>query len=730
MGDHALHDEGSHVEPDERTRFTRPAPAATLDRLREQMASDREDEPPPDVPRDQWERPLIVSRDGSQVTAYIRASKYGKRIEDYYALHRWDERNIVWGMSRGHHLVVKAAALTVQTGKDNVAALQDVAERAKIIAGADSGAITGTGLHKLSQRRDAQEDLSWLDPTTLGCLDAYEALLAPFEVLAAETFVVCDELEGAGSFDRAIRLVRDIVWPDGVIWPAGMIVIIDVKTGKVTSMSYWACDFSCQQLIYASGEPYLPGVTILEDPAVRSARNVVRVDDQPGVNGRIGWDAIGVPGGPSQRWAMILHVPALEPWLAHWERVDLDVAREDAAAAQQAWERGRVKRAARFLALPSSALELPPGWPDNDRVGMSRQGSTPVDSAVSEPLDPATIDAAKIDTVAAKQAQTTATLRQRIERADDRDKIDALYDAWHASPAWTEALTEQCAARWSALTPPRDRDEDVATCDACNYDRHQCRACGVNVPHGMVACVACSLRVALDTARTFDALETLWIAHGPGGDDIWTEEHTGAAQARYDALEAEQTTPRDRPGHDVGPCAADDYPMTITDESWTPDVITLWCHECLLPPGHPQTDDPIAWCDCNQGETCFDAATACRQRAHAPEHCPTLAEPLPEGTVAIVVGPSAINGSDEFTDDAVNPVATEAATEEPEEPGPFDDTLSLADLRTAITEALTVDALNALYDAHSEDGTNLWDDECNTLARDRYDALAPAEVSS
>jgi hypothetical protein len=691
------------VSTDEQTRFTRPA--ATMERLREQLATDREDEPPPDVPRDQWERPLIVLPDGSEVAAYIRASKYGKRIEDYYALHRWDERNIVWGMSRGHHLVVKAAALTVQTGKDNVAALQDVAERAKIIAGADSGAITGTGLHKLSQRRDAQEDLSWLDPTTLACLDAYEALLAPFEILAAETFVVCDELTGAGSFDRAIRLLRDIVWPDGIVWPAGMILIVDVKTGKVTSMSYWACDFTCQQLIYASGEPYLPGVTILEDPAKRSARNVLRVDDQPGRNGRIGWDAIGVPERPSQRWAMILHVPALEPWLAHWERVDLDVARDDAAAAQQAWERGRVKRPARFLALPNSALALPPGYRlAGTDDGMSQPGSTPVDSDVSEPLDPATIDAAKIDTAARKQAQTTATLAERIARADDRDKIDALYDAWHESPVWTEALTEACAAKWSALTPP----EDVATCDACNYDRHQCVACGVNVPHGMTACVACSLRVDLEEARSFDALETLWIAHGPGGDGIWTEEHSGAAQARYDALEA----------------AGD-----------------LHCHECTI------DDDPAPWCDCQPGETCFDVATACRQRAHAPEHCPTFAEALPEGTVAIIydaaadpehpitaaatsAGVFAGPDDDPAGPPAVNPVATEATTEPPDEPGPFDDTLSLADLRTAITEALSVDTLNALYDAHGEDGTRLWDDECSTRAQAAYDRLAPEEVCS
>jgi hypothetical protein len=41
-----------------------------------------------------------------------------------------------------------------------------------------------------------------------------------------------------------------------------------------------------------------------------------------------------------------------------------------------------------------------------------------------------------------------------------------------------------------------------------------------------------------------------------------------------------------------------------------------------------------------------------------------------------------------------------------------------------------VDALNALYDAHGEDGTRLWDDECSTRAQAAYDRLAPEEVCS
>ena len=150
--------EPEEIEP---ARFARPGPA------RPEQPIEREDDPPADVPRDQWDRPLIVLPDGSDIVAYVRASKYGKLIEDYYTLHRWDERNIVWGMSRGRHLVVRAQSVREQTGREAVATLQDIAERAKLLAGADAGALTGTGLHKLSERRDAGEDLSYLDPMTM-----------------------------------------------------------------------------------------------------------------------------------------------------------------------------------------------------------------------------------------------------------------------------------------------------------------------------------------------------------------------------------------------------------------------------------------------------------------------------------------------------------------------------------------------------------------------------------
>jgi hypothetical protein len=650
--------EPEEIEP---ARFARPgAPKPDLTAV-------REDDPPPNVPRDQWDRPLIVLRDGSDVRAYIRASKFGKIIEDYYTLHKWDERNIVWGMSRGRHLVVRAQAVTAQTGKDNVNTLQDIAERAKLLAGGDVGALTGTGLHLLSERRDAGEDLSYLDPHTMLCLDAYAALLAPFEVLATEQFVISDELGSAGTFDRVLRLRFPIRWPDGVIWPAGMIVVIDVKTGKVTSMPYWGSDFTCQQLVYATGEPYDPGVTILDDPHKRSATNIVRVVDQPGDNGRIGWDAIGVPGGPSQRWAMICHVPALDPSQAHWERVDLDEARRDAEVARAAWDRNRVDRSTRFLALPAAAL-VPPdgitlaGTDDGIRGDGIRE---PVDT--DESTSSESIKETQAATAERLRAQTTAALRTRIERAGSTDAIDQLYDSWGTSPAWTDELTDLCQAGYDRLTPP----EDVIDCDGCNYGTHICPACGVNVAHGVHTCAACSLRIDLDEAPTLDTIEALWLAHGPAGDGLWADEHSAAAQASYDRLSPPEQAPDDEPE----------------------------------PEQQPETDELRDYC------------------AHTSPACAGCA---PDGDPRRPACPD--------DDPAVNRVSTDpgptGSPEAPEqpEPGPFDDTTRLDELRRLIDGALDETTLIALYETHkpvAEGGDGLWDDECSDRAQAVYDRLSP-----
>ena len=686
--------------------FTRPAPMPPARAEALAQAERREDDPPPEVPRDQWERPIIVLLDGSGAVSYLRASKLGK-VKRSRTLIKWDERNIVYGMSRANHLVVRAQGVRTLAARPDIVVLEDIADKAKIVAGADSGAMTGSGMHALHARRAAGEDLAWLSPTTLECLDAITALLDPriFEIIVTEgdddlgrTFVVHDGLRAAGSFDLVVRLLVDLTWPDGVTIPRGTILVVDLKTGKITSAPYWDTEFTCQQLVYAEGWPYRPGTTLLADPKVRSVKNVTSVRDQPGQHGRITWPDIGVPERPCQRWSLILHVPALSPGDAHWERVDLDQAREDAAAARAVWDRDQVGRAERFLALPAAALIVP---------GVELPAA--VNPVATEP-GPVDTDVSASSSQDQLNPKLHAILRERIGRCDSTDKVDALYDAWGKSPTWDDELTAACQAVYDRLTPPRDRDEDAAVCERCNYDTHACPGCGSPTVHGVEVCPGCSLRVALDEAPDRATIALLWDAHGPDGDNIWTEQHQVSGKARYAALPASDEWPDLDTGETDAPATADPvppedprrYPMVITQAGF-PDE-TLWCHECLLDPGHPQADDPRAWCDCDPQDTCMDSGRACRNRAHDPEQCPHA----PADSAAPL--------DDQAHDEA-----------EQTEPGPFDQTMDLSDLRDLIEQALDTDTLDDLYDAHcavSEGGDGLWTDDLNPVAQAAYDRLS------
>lgn len=674
--------------------FAKPAPRTPAQTLAWREAERREDDPPPEVPRDQWERPLIVVPDGSGVIAYTRASKYGKLIRDQRKLIKWDERNIVWGMSRGTHLVARASGVRTLTARPDITVLEDIAEHAKTIAGAHAGAMTGSGMHALYSRRAAGEDLSWLDPTLAHCLDAITDLLDPriFEVLVTEgdddlgrTFVIHDELRGAGSFDLVVRLLVDLTWPDGVTVPRGTILVVDLKTGKITSAPYWSTEFSCQQLIYADGVPYRPGTTHLADPKVRSAKNVIKVTGQPGAHGRITWGEIGIPGGPDHRYSLILHVPVQSPADAHWERVDLDEARADADVARRAHERARVDRYGRFLALPAAALlvpgvELPataelrdycahsgPACAACNPDGDPRRppGPEPVDTAGSTPETPSLgQDQLPGENEGLRPASENgdhfnptlhAALKVRITRAVATETVDGIYDAWGASPSWTAELTAACQETYDRLAPG---EPEMSECEDCQRDAHRCPACGTGVPHGVIACRPCDLRVDLETAPDRATINVLWIAHGPDGDGLWTDEHQAAGITRYRALPATEGWP------DLDEGDPDETPETGGGE--IPATV----------PGQPE-----------RGAQVYPASAEVFQG--------------PDGDPA---GPP------------------ETATE----PGPFDQTMDLSDLRDLIEQALDTDTLDALYDTHGpveQGGDGLWTDDLNPVAQAAYDRI-------
>lgn len=168
-----------------------------------------------DIPRDRWGRPLIIPIDGGKPIPYTRMSTLAKALDDKTALTKWKMRQVVIGM--GHRPDLVSVAQSVR-GDDRK--LDEVAENAMTAAEAERAANIGTALHALSEEVDKGADIESLPEFARADMASYRAALQGIEILAAEMFVVVDEIQAAGTFDRLVRL------------PDGRVVVADLKTGK------------------------------------------------------------------------------------------------------------------------------------------------------------------------------------------------------------------------------------------------------------------------------------------------------------------------------------------------------------------------------------------------------------------------------------------------------------------------------------------------------------------
>jgi len=171
------------------------------------------------VARDRWGRPLIVPPGGGKPVPYTRVSTLAKALDDKTALTQWKCRQTAIGMAARPDLVSMAAAKG-----DDKRALNEVVESALAAAQSDKAANIGTALHSFTEKVDAGQDVDRIvapaDPMRADLI-AYRDATAGLRVEAAELFVVIDELQAAGSFDRLVTLPT----PEGL-------VVADIKTGQ------------------------------------------------------------------------------------------------------------------------------------------------------------------------------------------------------------------------------------------------------------------------------------------------------------------------------------------------------------------------------------------------------------------------------------------------------------------------------------------------------------------
>lgn len=193
--------------------------------------------------RDRWGRPLIVPPGGGKPIAYTRVSKAAGLAEDDGNLTRWKMRMVAHGLGKKPDLVALAVALDPNADKSK---LNDVAEQALAAANSAEGANLGTALHSFTEWADQGRDLSGVPVELRKLIEMYRDVVRAtnLESVEMERFVVNDDLQMAGSFDRIYR------------HPKFGQVIGDIKTGQHDAN--YPAKVAIQCAIYANSVYYNP----------------------------------------------------------------------------------------------------------------------------------------------------------------------------------------------------------------------------------------------------------------------------------------------------------------------------------------------------------------------------------------------------------------------------------------------------------------------------------------
>ncbi|WP_327431404.1 hypothetical protein [Streptomyces sp. NBC_01236] len=255
--------------------------------------------PTPTVPRDGWDRPLVIPKQGGKPVPLTRTTTFIDCIEDKTALSDWHKRMTLAGAAKRPSMLDVVRQLDPEQ-PDDKRKLNALAEQAIDIAGANKKREKGTHLHTLSEYVDRGDPL----PAGTAVRDqldmaAYLGATVEFDVKAVERFVVVPELGTGGTFDRLLEYAGP--GPDGEHVEGNFIG--DLKTGSV---QYGALKMASQLAVYSRGEFY-DYTRFPVDPADRKAfaawkKRPVSADEAA--------QAYTPLREVSQKWGIIINLPA------------------------------------------------------------------------------------------------------------------------------------------------------------------------------------------------------------------------------------------------------------------------------------------------------------------------------------------------------------------------------------------------------------------------------------
>jgi hypothetical protein len=188
------------------------------------------------ITRDYWDRPYVtqdgeplkfVSGRKSPVNAqpYTRISTMAGTLDDKGGLLDYYAARAMLGIVKNDALYAKVSHLAsaykdAWKSDDGKKPLKDIVKKAMSAGGADNAADLGTAAHGIWECIDNGQEPEFTPPWLKPWTQARQAALEDFEPVLVEPFVVCDQIQTAGSPDRYLRHK-----PTGVVYAA------DDKTG-------------------------------------------------------------------------------------------------------------------------------------------------------------------------------------------------------------------------------------------------------------------------------------------------------------------------------------------------------------------------------------------------------------------------------------------------------------------------------------------------------------------
>lgn len=199
------------------------------------------------VPRDGYDRPMVVPPLGGRPKPMARASKFGDVVDDKSNIAKWQVRMALAGAARRPDLLAeKFGKLSDEDldDKDVKRAINQFAEQCQEMAGASRKSARGTHLHNLTEYVDQNIPIpdGLASEADAELISSYMFETLKFDsVYSIEQFCVNEIVGVAGTFDRVVEYQGDLY-------------ITDLKTGG--SLEYGGNTIAAQLSIYSRAELY------------------------------------------------------------------------------------------------------------------------------------------------------------------------------------------------------------------------------------------------------------------------------------------------------------------------------------------------------------------------------------------------------------------------------------------------------------------------------------------